>query len=120
MATETINAADTSEAVGALRIELSFLDLTTCTRCLAADRNLCSALDMAREALEASGRLVEVDRILVQSAEQARALRLVSSPTIRVAGHDIALELRESSCGSEACTDGCVSLPARRWSSCRA
>jgi hypothetical protein len=27
--------------------------------------------------------------------------------SIRVNGRDVALELRESSCGSEACTDGC-------------
>lgn len=107
MTTETITAADISPAERTLRIELLALDLSTCTRCLAADRSLRSALDMAGEVLEASGRLVEVERIRVESAEQAFALRLVSSPTIRVAGHDVALELRESPCGSEACTDGC-------------
>ena len=33
--------------------------------------------------------------------------RFVSSPTIRINDVDIAFELRESSCGSEACVDGC-------------
>ena len=99
-----------------LLIEFLFLDLTTCTRCLGADRSLGSALEVVRALLEASGVEVEVDKIHVQSAQQARALRFVSSPTIRVDGRDVALELRESSCGSEACTDGCGDqIACRVW-----
>jgi hypothetical protein len=60
-----------------------------------------------REVLAATGVEVEIEKVLVESAEQARALLFVSSPTIRVDGRDIALDLRESSCGSEPCTDGC-------------
>jgi len=45
-----------------------------------------------------------VTRTLVESEEQARALRFFSSPTIRVNGKDIALEFRESRCEScESC-----------------
>jgi Domain of unknown function (DUF2703) len=99
-----------------LRIDLLFLDLTTCTRCRGADRNLESALEAARDVLTAAGTEVDVNKIHVESAAQARELGLVSSPTIRVNGHDIALELRESSCGSEACTDGCgESIDCRVW-----
>jgi Domain of unknown function (DUF2703) len=106
-------AAQTSDR---LRIEFLFLDLTTCTRCLAADHALESALDVVREVLRATGVSVEVDRVLVESEEQARALGFVSSPTIRVNGDDVALELRESSCGSEACTDGCGDqIACRVW-----
>jgi Domain of unknown function (DUF2703) len=116
MAVETIahtHAAPTSDR---LRIEFLFLDLTSCTRCLGADRSLESALDIVHDKLEATGVEVEVDKILVESAEQARALRFVSSPTIRVDGRDVALELRESSCGSEACTDGCGDqIACRVW-----
>lgn len=116
MAVETSarwHAAPTSDR---LRIEFLFLDLTSCTRCLGADRSLESALDIVGEVLEATGVEVEVDKILVESAEQARALRFVSSPTIRVDGRDVALELRESSCGSEACTDGCGDqIACRVW-----
>ena len=101
---------------GTLRIDFLFLDLTTCTRCLAADRNLAAALEVVGEVLEAAGVEVEVGKILVKSAEHARALRFMSSPTIRVDGHDVALELRESSCGSEACTDGCGDqIACRVW-----
>lgn len=89
-----------------LRVDLLFLDLTTCSRCRGTERSLESALDESREVLTASGVEVELEKIHVESAAQARELRFVSSPTIRVNGRDAALELRESSCGSEACTDG--------------
>ncbi len=97
-------------------IDFLYLDLETCTRCRGTERSLDAALDAAREVLEATGSEVEVNRILVGSAEQARELRFESSPTIRIDGRDIALELRESSCGSEACTDGCGdSIACRVW-----
>jgi Domain of unknown function (DUF2703) len=116
MAVETIARTHAAPAPDRLRIEFLFLDLTSCTRCLGADRSLESALDIVHEKLEATGVEVEVDKILVESAEQARALRFVSSPTIRVDGRDVALELRESSCGSEACTDGCGDqIACRVW-----
>jgi Domain of unknown function (DUF2703) len=99
-----------------VRIDFLFLDLETCTRCRGTDRNLESALASAREALVATGAEVEVSRIHVESAEQARELRFLSSPTIRVNGRDIALEFGESPCGSEACTDGCgEAIACRVW-----
>ena len=97
-----------------MRIDFLFLDLTTCTRCLGANQSLESALDAVGDVLRASGMEVEVNKVLVESAEQARELHFVSSPTIRVDGKDIALELRESSCGSEACSDGCGAQTACR------
>ena len=105
-----------TDAHATLEIEFLFLDLTTCSRCLGADRSLASALTVVREVLEATGVEVEVTKVLVDSEEQARALRFVSSPTIRVDGQDVALELRESSCGSEACADGCgEQIACRVW-----
>jgi hypothetical protein len=99
-----------------VHIDFLFLDLETCTRCRGADRNLGSALESVREVLAATGKDVAVNRIHVESAEQARRLRFASSPTIRVEGRDIALELRESPCGSEPCTTGCGdSIACRVW-----
>jgi hypothetical protein len=116
MAVETSARLHTARISDRLRIEFLFLDLTSCTRCLGASRSLESALDIVGEVLQATGIEVEVDRVLVESAEQARALRFLSSPTIRVDGRDVALELRESSCGSEACTDGCGDqIDCRVW-----
>lgn len=96
--------------------------------CVGTDRNLESALDLAREVLEATGVEVEVNKIHVESAGQARELRFVSSPTIRVNGCDLAFELKESACGCDACTDAAGapiacrigrtvarSTPRRRW-----
>jgi hypothetical protein len=99
-----------------LRIELLVLDLTSCDRCRGADGSLRAALGLVGDLLEATGTDVEVDRIEVESAAHARELHLESSPTIRVNGRDIAPELRESSCGSEACSDGCGGqIDCRVW-----
>ncbi|MGH2743714.1 MAG: DUF2703 domain-containing protein [Haloechinothrix sp.] len=53
-------------------IDFLFLDLTTCTRCLGADRCIESALAVVGEVLEATGVEVEVKKVLVESAEQFR------------------------------------------------
>jgi hypothetical protein len=90
-----------------IRIDLLFLDLTTCSRCMGTDQNLDAALETIRQVMQVTGATVEVHKTLVETEQQARRLRFVSSPTIRVNGRDIALGLKESSCGSEACTDGC-------------
>lgn len=96
----TTGGARAAQAAGKLRIEFLFLDLTRCARCLGVGRSLESALEVVREVLEGAGVEVEVDKVLVGSVEQAEALRFVSSPTIRVDGRDVALEPRESACGS--------------------
>lgn len=87
-------------------IDFLYLDLNTCTRCVGTDRNLEEALAAVRQLVEQTGTRVEVRKHLVETAEMARKLQLVSSPTIRVNGTDIALELKETPCGTEACTDG--------------
>ena len=116
MTVEPMSAVASAGIAEKLRIEFLFLDLTTCARCLSADRGLEAALDAVRDVLDAAGVEVEVEKVLVAAEEQARALRFVSSPTIRVDGRDVALELRESSCGSEACTDGCGDqIACRVW-----
>jgi hypothetical protein len=59
---------------------------------------------------------VSVRKTLVASAKQARVLGFVSSPTIRVDGQDIALELRESSCAECGETCGCDgAIDCRVW-----
>lgn len=120
MSVETVEATDVQQplqqSLRNLQIDFLFLDLNSCTRCRGTDRSLGEALTVVADVLLAAGLAVEVNRVHVATEELARAWRFVSSPTIRVNGSDIALGLRESSCGSEACTDGCGdSIACRVW-----
>jgi hypothetical protein len=59
---------------------------------------------------------LRVTKILIENEEQTLAYHFVSSPTIRLNGRDIALEMRESQCDS--CTDlcGCAAgTDCREW-----
>ncbi len=106
-------------APGAVRhvtIDLLALDLTTCGRCTGTEAHLDAVLAKVTERLRAEGASVEVRKTIVRTAEEARAVRLVSSPTIRVDGRDIAMELRESEC--KECGDLCTgseSVLCRVW-----
>jgi hypothetical protein len=101
-----------------LIIDFMYLDLETCTRCRETDANLAAALVEVGRILDAAGVDVAVRKTLVRSAEQAAALDFVSSPTIRVNGQDVALELRESRCAEcgEACgCDGAIDCRVWVW-----
>jgi hypothetical protein len=101
-----------------LIIDFMYLDLETCTRCRGTDANLEAALGAVEGLLDAAGIDVSVRKTLVSTAEQAAALGFVSSPTIRVNGQDVALELRESSCAEcgEACgCDGAIDCRVWVW-----
>jgi hypothetical protein len=99
-----------------LTIDLLALDLTTCGRCTRTEANLDAALETAATRLRRDGVEVEVRKTVVKTAEQAERLHFASSPTIRIDGRDIALELRESDCGD--CGDLCAcagSVACRIW-----
>lgn len=99
-----------------VEIDFLFLDLEVCTRCKGTDANLAIALESVAKVLEASDVEVVVRKTLVDSEHKALELGFISSPTIRVNGHDIALEFRESNCAScgEAC--GCDGkIDCRVW-----
>lgn len=98
-----------------LELDLLAVDLTTCDRCVGSERNIENALELIRGVLDATGDTVEVRKTVVASAEQARELRLLSSPTIRVNGRDIALDLKESPCGSGVCACAEGPIDCRVW-----
>jgi hypothetical protein len=88
-----------------INIELLALDLTTCTRCMGTLTNIERAIGVVHQVLEATGAAVRVQKIVIESEEQAHQYHFVSSPTVRVNGRDIAFETVESHCDS--CTDLC-------------
>ncbi|KYH33426.1 DUF2703 domain-containing protein [Neomoorella mulderi] len=97
-----------------LDIEFLYLDLDACTRCRGTGRNLEEALNEVAGVLQATGIKVNLKKIHVQTEEQALALGFVSSPTIRINGRDIQLEVRESLC--ESCGDLCgEDVDCRVW-----
>lgn len=103
-------------AVAARRmtLELLALDLSTCGRCTRTSANLDAALAQVAGRLRRKGVAVEVRRTVVRTADEAMAARLVASPTIRVDGRDVALDLRESACGD--CGDLCgEGVDCRVW-----
>lgn len=88
-----------------LKIELLALNLNTCGRCTGTGANLDAAIQTVADVLREADVEVEVRKTVITTAAQAEKLRFESSPTIRVNGRDIALELRESNCGD--CGDIC-------------
>jgi len=90
----------TSDREKHVDIHFMYIDLDTCTRCAGTEAHLDAALDSVASVLQSAGATVSLRKTLVTSTEQAEELAFVSSPTIRVNGRDIALELRESTCVS--------------------
>jgi hypothetical protein len=110
-----VEAKNTS-AAKKIEIEFLYLELDGCTRCRGTDANLETAIRTVQSVLEASGNIINVRKALVGSEAMVRSVEFVSSPTIRVNGRDIALELRETPCDS--CTEACGcngSVNCRVW-----
>lgn len=95
-------------------IDFLYLDLSVCTRCQGTDQSLEDALSEVSKVLEATGSEVVVNKINVTSEELATRHKFVSSPTIRVNGRDIQMEVKESLC--ESCGDLCgEDVDCRVW-----
>lgn len=99
-----------------LTIDFLYLDRSRCTRCQATDTVLDDALAELAGDLRAASVVAEVRKIHVKTAEQARELGFVTSPTIRINGRDIAPDIIESACAS--CSCGCEEegVACRTWS----
>ncbi len=95
-------------------IDFLFLDLSVCEWCKGTDKSLEEALTDTYNVLRASGIEVVVNKINVISEELAIKHKFISSPTIRVNGKDIQMEVRESLCDS--CGDLCGdNVDCRVW-----
>lgn len=86
-------------------IDFLYLDVTVCERCKGTDSSLDEALMEVSKVLEATGIEVVVNKINVINEDLAIQHKFVSSPTIRINGHDIQLDVKENLC--ESCGDLC-------------
>ncbi|MCX7614289.1 MAG: DUF2703 domain-containing protein [Clostridiales bacterium] len=97
-----------------LLIDFLYLDLGICTRCQGTEKNLDEAVFEVSAVLKAAGYDVIVNKVHITSKELANRYRFVSSPTIRINGIDIDLELKETNC--EECGDLCGdTVDCRVW-----
>lgn len=96
-------------------IDFLYLDLSVCERCQGAENNLDKAIDEVAEVLKAAGFEIVVNKININSKKLAIEHQFLSSPTIRVNGGDIALEVKETPC--KECGDLCgdSAVDCRVW-----
>lgn len=97
-----------------LVIDFLFLDLSQCTRCQGTDDTLEKALKVVASQLEETGYRVLVNKVKIDTELLAREYKFLTSPTIRVNGMDIQLDIVESNC--ESCGDLCGdTVDCRVW-----
>jgi hypothetical protein len=97
-----------------LAIDFLYLDTTICGRCQDTESALDAAVSSVAVVLDAAGYAVTVNKVNIATRELAIQHRFVSSPTVRVNGHDIAVELHESVC--EDCGELCGdNVDCRVW-----
>lgn len=88
-----------------LDIDFLYLDLSTCQRCQGTDHNLEEAIQEVSSVLSAAGYEVRLNKINVTTSALAIQHEFLSSPTIRINGKDVALEVKENNCAD--CGDLC-------------
>lgn len=97
-----------------INIDFLYLDTTVCGRCQDTEKALDEAVASVAVVLNAAGYEINVNKVNITTRELAVQYQFVSSPTIRVNGNDIAMELRETVC--EDCRDLCGdTVDCRVW-----
>lgn len=97
-----------------LVIDFLYLDLSVCTRCQGTGDTLEEAITEVAKVLETTNMEVLVNKVEVTNEETAIQHKFMSSPTIRINGHDIQLDIKESLCDS--CGDLCgADVDCRVW-----
>lgn len=111
---EKAGCCGSNAAKRSLVIEFLYLNLSVCNWCKDTETNLDEAISETANILKATGVDVTVKKIHVQCEQQACELGFESSPTIRINGNDIQLDVKESSC--ESCGDLCgEDVDCRIW-----
>ncbi len=80
-------------------VDYLYLDLKTCDRCVGTDQVLEEVLGELAPAFELAGYDIIFNLIEITDSELAEKHRFLSSPTIRVNGHDICQSVQENDCG---------------------
>ncbi|MDD4583579.1 MAG: DUF2703 domain-containing protein [Eubacteriales bacterium] len=97
-----------------IQIDFLYLDLNICERCLGTDKNLDEAINQVSGVLKAAGFDIIINKVNITTKELAIRHEFISSPTIRINGKDIALDVKESLC--EDCGDLCGdNVDCRVW-----
>jgi len=99
-----------------LTIELLVIDLETCLRCVPTGEQLRTAVTLLTPVAKALDIEIRYKEIVAQTPAEAMEYALISSPTIRLNGRDIAQDIRESVC--ESCgdlTNNNTSVECREW-----
>lgn len=107
---------DVREERKVLNVDLVVIDLSSCKRCVPTGDQLRSAVKLLTPAAEALGIELRHRETVVQTPDEARKLGLLTSPTIRLNGRDIAQDIRESTC--ESCgdlTENNTDVDCREW-----
>lgn len=113
-AAKTGVTGETGKTSRKLKIDFLYLDLEVCTRCQGTGNTLDEAIGDVANVLQAAGIEVLVNKVNVISEELAIQYQFVSSPTIRIDGRDIAMDVKENLC--ESCGDLCGdSVDCRVW-----
>jgi hypothetical protein len=112
---EAQQSEDTLPEILVVNIDFLFLDLSVCTRCQGTEGSIEDSIKQTSEFLKNIGYEVKVNRIHIETEDQAIDHRFVSSPTIRINGRDIQMDIRESRCSScSSLADG-ASVDCRLW-----
>lgn len=99
-----------------LNVELLVIDLNTCKRCVPTGEQLKEAVNLLAPVAEILDIELHYREFVVKNPEEAKKRGLLSSPTIRLNGRDIAQDIRESEC--ESCgdlTDNNTRVDCREW-----
>lgn len=102
------------QEVKKIDIDFLYLDLNTCKRCQGAESNLDQAINEVSAVLKSAGYDVSVNKVNIATPELASKHEFLSSPTIRINGNDIVLDVTETSCRDcgTICGD---SVDCRSW-----
>ncbi len=99
-----------------VQIDYLFLDNETCQRCKNTESHLDEVFDQLTSFLPTIGVKPFINKIKIESIEDAKVYQFEKSPTILVNGVDVGFEQRESSCNECGELCGCGDdFECRSW-----